>query len=204
MKCCKPSHNSADKMKGLICTLMLALTLPCARGWAGKLELSSLIQPLETSDLMAEAGHAPDRVDCLELPQDEPQPLCITHQTAVEALLRAGQSAIPEEDTLEITIKSGWEPVTVAGTTDWELYVADRFAPDHRGRWSPMLILEVDGDVAKRWRLRCDVDLYRRVYMTTQRLGRGDSHASRYPGGGLQYLRGAGAPHPGHQQSAQL
>jgi flagella basal body P-ring formation protein FlgA len=58
---------------------------------------------------------------------------------------------------------------------DWELYVVDRFAPDNRGRWSPMLILEVDGDVAKRWRLRCDVDLYRTVHMTTQRLGRGET-----------------------------
>ncbi len=175
MRCCKPSLNSVDKMKRLIFTLFLSLTLPLAVSLADKLDLSSLLQPLEPSDLQLETEGESGLIESQEPRQPQQQDILITEQAALEALLRAGKLSIADEDTLEITIKSGWKPFSVPVELDWELYVVDRFAPDNRGRWSPMLILEVDGDVAKRWRLRCDVDLYRTVYMTTQRLGRGET-----------------------------
>jgi flagella basal body P-ring formation protein FlgA len=174
MRCCKLLPNSVDKMSRSIFILILSLSLPITVSLAAKLDLGRLLQPLQPIDLQQETEQEREPVESPEA-QAGPQHVRITKQAAVEALLRAGNLSIPEEDTLEVVIKSGWEPVSVPVEADWELYVADRFAPDNRGRWSPMLILEVNGDVAKRWRVRCDVDLYRRVYMTTQRLGRGET-----------------------------
>ncbi len=175
MRCYKPLLNSVDKMKRLIVVFMLSLALALAVSQAEQLDLGRLVMPLAVIEPQVEAVIEPDQSMDEESLPNEPQHVLITEQIALEVLFKQGELSIPREDTLEMVIKSGWEPVSVPVESDWELYVVDPFAPDNRGRWSPMLVLEVNGDVSKRWRLRCDVDLYRRVYMTTQRLGRGET-----------------------------
>lgn len=127
-----------------------------------------VVEPLEDAGRAQETGQ--DNVPEVVVKKNK-----ITEEEALKALLEAGRGFIGENDSLEINIKSGWRSVSVAADAEWKLYVVEPFAPDNRGRWFPSIVLEVNGDVEESWRLTCEVDLYRMVYMTTQRLARGET-----------------------------
>ena len=174
MKCYKPYLSSAASMKSLK-QLFLATLLPLTLLPAGsEVSLTHLLQPFEERKVTVAAKSSEQPTS--EKPElTEPSQIKLTEKDAIEALLRAGRAAVQAGDSLEISIRSGWESVAIPAGADWELYAVDQFAPDNRGRWFPSLVLEVDGQVEKRWRLNSQVDLYRMVYMTTQRLGRGET-----------------------------
>jgi len=145
-----------------------------AAGSLSSVDFNQLLLPIENEVVrVAETPRLDDSVtDGGEEAQSEP--FLITEELLVDALLRISQASASEQDSLEIELKSKWSPVSLSSDAQWEIYTEDQFAPDNRGDWSPLVALKVDGEIYGKWRVVCGVDLYRPVYMTTQRLLRGD------------------------------
>ncbi|MCH8473758.1 MAG: flagellar basal body P-ring formation chaperone FlgA [Opitutales bacterium] len=139
-----------------------------------QLSLESLLKPFEARPKgVTEPPPAKEAEPVAEISKSED--IKITQDDAVKALLETSQAALHEDDSIEITIRSGFQSTTLSHGTEWRLFTSDQFAPNSRGRWMPSLLLEVDGEIKQRWRLTCDIDLYRTVFMTTQRLARGET-----------------------------
>lgn len=166
-------------MKKLTSVLVLSLSSLTIAAAGSQPSLERLLEPFEAAPVKESAPDAQEPAQAVpEASADRTETFKVTQEDAIDALLKASKAAIHEDDSVEITIKSGFRPVTVPKDAEWRLFTADRFAPDNRGRWLPSLLLEVNGELEERWRLQCEVDLYRMVYMTTQRLGRGETPMS--------------------------
>jgi flagella basal body P-ring formation protein FlgA len=139
--------------------------------------LERLLVPFEPHVTKATKPASPERIMPVAA-SPSPKTVQITREKAIAVLLAAGKAAVHKDDSLEITIRSGFQPVVIPEGVEWSLFTPDPFAPDNRGRWVPALILTVNGEIKQRWRLVCDVDLYRMVFMVTQRLGRGETPMS--------------------------
>lgn len=141
------------------------------------LSLDRLLQPFEATPPAVKESKPAQAAEPAP-PNPDGENIRITAEDAIKVLLKASQAAVHEDDSVEIRIRSGFQPITLSGEAEWRLFTSDQFAPDNRGRWMPSLVLEVDGEVKQRWRLTCDIDLYRMVYMTTLRLARGETPMS--------------------------
>lgn len=179
MKCCNLPLNSVVKMNRLHASIFLCLLLLVSVGHADStLSLSRLLEPLERPAPRAKTPAPERQVEAAPPSAKEDKTQLITRDDVINALLEASQTSLHEDDSVEINIRSGFQSVSIPADAQWRLLTTDPFAPDNRGRWMPLVALEVDGEVHQRWRLTCDVALFRMVHMTTARLARGETPMS--------------------------
>jgi flagella basal body P-ring formation protein FlgA len=156
--------------------ILFCLLMPlCSIIASPQMGIDRLLQPYQEKETLELEDQSTQQTEEEKASPLTDQKSKITKEDVLDSLHKAGKASIGKEDTLEIKIKTDWKSVSVPLDSEWSLDVVEAFAPDNRGRWFPSVILKVDGRVQDRWRLNCEVELYRMVYMTTQRLGRGET-----------------------------
>ncbi len=99
----------------------------------------------------------------------------ISENEIVAHLAEGIRKTLEKDDKLEISCKANLSPLKLKGEDVWNIYTDDRFSPDTRGNWFPLVKVEVNGQIAHSWRLPLKVALFRSCHMAAFRLDRGDS-----------------------------
>lgn len=176
MRCCKPLLSCVVNMNFKTNRFFLLCALLAAAGPLGaagpQVHFSELLRPLELAQHVSTAMPQQRESKAVE---PAPEMLQLSPQLLVESITQAQQQLLDENDSLELELKSELKAVEIPVGAEWRVLAVDRFAPDYRGRWSTAVELEVDGEVQQQWRLEFQAALYRPVYMTTQRLNKGEA-----------------------------
>lgn len=163
-------------------TLAAALLLPfgSARLSARKSEgatisLDQLLRPIQ---IPAKGIPVKDEKSAVAEKPEQPSHIRILEDEIMSRLAEDISSDLEEGDKLELTCKADLRPIKIPRDAEWVVYTEDRFSPDTRGNWFPLVVLEVNGEFQESWRLPLKVALFRTVHMAAYRLARGDSPKS--------------------------
>lgn len=138
---------------------------------AGNVTLEQILRPVEMLALqpaVAEAHEAAARE------RRATAPVRISLTDVLDNLQAHLSDTVADGDQLELTSNAQWRPLVLPGDTQWIAYTDSPLRPDPRGNWFPLVRIEADGELIGSWRLPVKVGLYRMVWMSYQRLGRGD------------------------------
>lgn len=163
--------NLKNKLLAHLSALFAAAAAASAVAGGPPVHFSELLRPLELAQHVSAAMPQPQRSKAVK---SAPTMLQLSPELLLQSITQAQQLLLDEDDRLELELKSELKAVEVPVGAQWRVLAVDRFAPDYRGRWSTSVELEVDGEIQQRWRLELQAALYRPVYMTTQRLNKGE------------------------------
>lgn len=166
-------------------TLLLKLTLAAAAllFWGSarlsasdsgghSISLDELLRPIH---IPSQAANVKGKKDDGKEKAESPAPLFIAEDQVMSRLADDLLGNLEQGDKLEVSCKAPFRPIKIPGDATWNVFTEDRFSPDTRGNWFPLVHFEVNGELKDSWRLPLKVALFRTAHMAAFRLDRGDS-----------------------------